>query len=465
MRTSLKLLLTGVGLALLAAFAAACTPVDIDDYDCGDLRDDIVHLSEDQTNPFAIKILKINNDFREVRRTGTSLECAATAVTDTSGTLPVTYQLEQDADGDTFLSYNLDTAATPAPEPTATPTPTARPQAVAPTVIPQPTSVVVAATPTSESTTAAQATASPVATPTPESTATPAPTATPTPQPTATPASAVNIQFVGADDLSGESKSTLADLIAGIQAGVVRITTGGGSGSGFIIHEDGLVVTNAHVVGSSSSVTVWLTDGRLLQGRVLERDTTADLALVQVESADSLDALAVGDPDGVRVGDEVLALGFPVAEALGNNLTVTRGIISSTRTMEGIDLLQTDAAINPGNSGGPLVNRAGTVIGINTLRIEETAGGRPVTNIGFAVSVAELVPPLSNVLARGSQALVRPRTNGNPGICRHGNRDTNDHADASDRALGNAKSDCRTDADAGAIRSHQQWRVPHLCAA
>ena len=392
--TSIKLLWAGFGLLLLAAFAAACTPVDIDSYDCGDLRDDIVELSEDQTNPFAIKILKINNDFREVRRTGTSLECAATAVTDTSGTLPVTYQLEQDADGDTFLSYNLDTAATPAPEPTATPTPTARPQAVAPTVIPQPTSVVVAATPTSESTTAAQATASPMATPTPES------TATPTPQPTATPASALNIQFVGADDLSGESKSTLADLIAGIQAGVVRITTGGGSGSGFIIDSDGLVVTNAHVVGSSANVNVWLTDGRLLQGRVLERDTTADLALVQVESADSLDALAVGDPDGVRVGDEVLALGFPVAEALGNNLTVTRGIISSTRTMEGIDLLQTDAAINPGNSGGPLVNRAGTVIGINTLRIEETAGGRPVTNIGFAVSVAELVR-LSNVPHRG----------------------------------------------------------------
>ena len=92
----------------------------------------------------------------------------------------------------------------------------------------------------------------------------------------------------------------------------------------------------------------------------------------------------------MRVDDEVLALGFPVAEALGHSLTVTRGIISSTRTVSGVALLQTDAAINPGNSGGPLVNRAGAVIGVNTLRIEETAGGRPVTNIGFAVSVAEL---------------------------------------------------------------------------
>ena len=320
--TSIKPLLAGFGLVLLAAFAAACTPVDIDSYDCDKLRADIVELSEDQTNPFAIKILKINNDFRETRRTSAGFDCVATAVTDRSGTLPVEYRLEKDAEGDTFIFYELDPAATPTPEPT--------------------------------------------------------------------PASALNIQFIGAEDLSGESKATLADLVADIQAGVVRITAGSGSGSGFIVDADGFVVTNAHVVGSSASVRVWLTDGRLLRGTVLERDTTADLALVQLEDTGPLTALAVGDPDGVRVGDEVLALGFPVSEAIGDNLTVTRGIISSTRTVEGIDLLQTDAAINPGNSGGPLVNRSGAVIGVNTLRIEETADGRPVTNIGFAVSVAEL---------------------------------------------------------------------------
>ena len=235
---------------------------------------------------------------------------------------PSSTGLEQDADGDTFISYELDPAAAPTPEPT--------------------------------------------------------------------PASALNIQFVGAEDLSGESKATLADLVAEIQAGVVRITAGSGSGSGFIVDADGFVVTNAHVVGSSASVRVWLTDGRLLRGTVLERDTTADLALVQLEDTEPLTALPVGDPNGVRVGDEVLALGFPLSEAIGDNLTVTRGIISSTRTVEGIDLLQTDAAINPGNSGGPLVNRIGAVIGVNTLRIEETADGRPVTNIGFAVSAAEL---------------------------------------------------------------------------
>ena len=86
----------------------------------------------------------------------------------------------------------------------------------------------------------------------------------------------------------------------------------------------------------------------------------------------------------------MIALGFPFADRIGNNLTVTRGIISSTRTVDGVDLLQTDAAINQGNSGGPLVNSDGEVIGVNTSKIEEADSGRPVDNIGFAVSVIEL---------------------------------------------------------------------------
>ena len=92
----------------------------------------------------------------------------------------------------------------------------------------------------------------------------------------------------------------------------------------------------------------------------------------------------------MRVGDEVIALGFPLVGRIGSGLTVTRGIISSNRKMDGVSLLQTDSAINPGNSGGPLVNRHGEVIGVNTFRIEETADGRPVNSIGFAVSVSEL---------------------------------------------------------------------------
>ena len=91
----------------------------------------------------------------------------------------------------------------------------------------------------------------------------------------------------------------------------------------------------------------------------------------------------------------MIALGFPLAGRLGNSLTVTRGIISSTRTSKGVSLFQTDAAINPGNSGGPLVNRHGHVIGVNSFRVEETSSGALVERIGFAVSVAELQRSMS----------------------------------------------------------------------
>ena len=233
-------------------------------------------------------------------------------------------------------------------------------------------------------------------TPMPSTTNTPAPPNTNTPAPPDRPS--LNIQFIGAADLSDESKSSLADLIESIQAGAVQVTTSSGSASGFIITSDGLVITNEHVVSGESSVSVWLTTGRRYDANVLERDAISDLALLQIAGGGSFQAIAVGDPNTVRMGDEVLALGFPLADTIGTNLTVTRGIISSTRTENGVQLLQTDAATNPGSSGGPLVNSDGEVIGVNTSRIEETSSGRPVSNIGFAVSVSELerrLPTLS----------------------------------------------------------------------
>ena len=162
----------------------------------------------------------------------------------------------------------------------------------------------------------------------------------------------VNVQFVGGDELSDEGKSSLADLVERIQSSVVQIDAGGGNGSGFIISSDGLVVTNEHVVGSARSVTVWLANGRRYNGNVLERNVSAVLAVVQINSNASFDDIVVGDPVKAKVGDEDLALGFPLADRIGSNLTVTRVIISSTRDVSGIDIFQTDAAINPGNSGG-----------------------------------------------------------------------------------------------------------------
>ena len=200
----------------------------------------------------------------------------------------------------------------------------------------------------------------------------------------------INIRFVGDADLSDQAKSSLAEVVERVQKGVVHVTAGLGSGSGFIIDESGVVVTNEHVVRGQRRVGIRLINGTRHRGEVISRDSTSDLALVRIEGNARFHAIAVGNPTGARVGDEVLALGYPLIGRIGNSLTVTRGIISSTRRANGVDLVQTDAAINPGNSGGPLINRNGRVIGVNTFRIEETTGGRPVNSIGFAVSIAEL---------------------------------------------------------------------------
>ena len=215
-----------------------------------------------------------------------------------------------------------------------------------------------------------------------------------------TAASELNIRYTGVTDLSDQSRSSLAEVVQRIQDGVVQVTAGGSSGSGFIIDEAGIVVTNEHVVRNRQEVDIWLTDGRQYGGEVLRRDPSTDLALVQMDGKDRFQAFAMGNPEAARAGEEVLALGFPLAGEIGNSLTVTRGIISSTRKVNGVNLLQTDATINPGNSGGPLINRDGEVIGVNTFRVEETAGGRLVNSISFAVSVMELQRMIAHTDAR-----------------------------------------------------------------
>ena len=248
----------------------------------------------------------------------------------------------------------------------------------------------------------------PTNTPYPDNLSTsPQPDTSPEPEPEVASRPVPNVQFVGAADLSDEGKLSLADLIERIESGVVQVVVESGGGSGFIIDPGGLVVTNEHVVRGARRVEIWMTNGRRFTAEVLERNEIADLAVLKIDSNERFYSIGVGDPDGARVGDEVLALGFPLADSIGNSLTVTRGIISSTRVVDGVELLQTDAALNPGNSGGPLVNRDGEVIGVNTSKLYESAGGMPVSSIGFAVSVSEIerrLPSLGgvSVTARGA---------------------------------------------------------------
>lgn len=176
---------------------------------------------------------------------------------------------------------------------------------------------------------------------------------------------------------------------------VVGISRGGGSGSGVIVRADGVIITNAHVVGNARNVEVTTADGRTLTGRVLGRDADVDTAIVQVQ-ATNLPVAPLGDSDRLEVGQIAVAIGNP----LGLERTVTRGVVSAiNRDPRGIGLasglIQTDAAINPGNSGGPLLDSSGRVIGINTAVLTGATG------LGFAIPINVATDVMQQILTTG----------------------------------------------------------------
>jgi serine protease Do len=168
-------------------------------------------------------------------------------------------------------------------------------------------------------------------------------------------------------------------------------------GTGFIVHEDGYVVTNHHVIDRARHIAVELADGRKLDADLISSDAEADIAILKISSSKPLPPLALGDSGDLMIGEPVIAVGNP----MGFSHSVSTGIVSALhRDLKGndervllADLVQTDAAINPGNSGGPLLNAYGQVIGINT------AIRGDAQNIGFSIPVnklRELVPELMN---------------------------------------------------------------------
>ena len=209
----------------------------------------------------------------------------------------------------------------------------------------------------------------------------------------------------------------LADSVVTISAQVDGVMgEGGATGTGVVITSDGEILTNAHVVEGASEVRVrFANDTEPVEAEVLAFDTGNDLALLKVK-ASGLVAATFAKPGSVRVGDQVVAIGY--ALALDGGPSVTTGIVSALKrtifTESGAlnSLIQTDAAISSGNSGGPLVNMRGEVVGINTA-VARGDSNSSANNIGFAISVDETLTVLEQLR---SQAAGEERTEGFLGV-------------------------------------------------
>jgi serine protease Do len=179
-----------------------------------------------------------------------------------------------------------------------------------------------------------------------------------------------------------------------------------GAGSGWIIDEDGLIVTNNHVVQDAESITVTLDDGRTFSADMdtVATDPLTELAIFEI-SAEDLTAVEVGDSSMLRIGNRVVAIG----NSMGQGIRATQGIVSRMNVslevspgQELLGLIETDAAINPGNSGGPLVNMSGEVIGINSVK----AAMVEVEGVGWAISTNTATPIIEQLVNKGY--VVRP---------------------------------------------------------
>ena len=198
--------------------------------------------------------------------------------------------------------------------------------------------------------------------------------------------------------------TAIVDVVAALEPSVVTIHTADGLGSGVIYRADGVIVTNAHVLGSAEDVEVSFADGTQVPGRVTGSDDITDVAVVKVERS-GLPAVKIRE-ELPRQGETALALGSP----LGFENTVTKGIISGISrqipaTATGgrplVDLIQTDAPISPGNSGGALIDAQGRLVGINEAYIPPSAGA---VSLGFAIPASTVVDVTEQLLTNGTVA-------------------------------------------------------------
>ena len=218
---------------------------------------------------------------------------------------------------------------------------------------------------------------------------------------------------------SGTSNTPLtsAQLVQRVRPALAKIVVtdtdgSASSGTGFVVNSDGLMVTNRHVVYDASSVTVLLNapDGHHLDltGQVLGRGILADLAVIRLPTGRTYPTLPLGNSDAAGQGDEITAWGYPLGSFLGSDPTLTRGIISSTnRIFDDTKYIQTDATIAPGNSGGPVVDRFGSVVGVNTAglaQIQDDGTRVPIPGIYLAIASNEVSSRSGYAMAAGGPA-------------------------------------------------------------
>jgi putative serine protease PepD len=194
----------------------------------------------------------------------------------------------------------------------------------------------------------------------------------------------------------------VADAAKVVQPSVVLIVTDEGLGSGIVFDATGNIVTNAHVVGTATTVSVQFNTGAKLEGKVVNVDSRRDIAVIKVTPKDAITPATFAESNDIRVGQMAIAVGSP----FGLDQTVTAGIVSavdrivaSGRTTDSTQLpmIQTDAPINPGNSGGALADREGRVIGMNTsIRTDGTTNGN--VGVGFAVPSDTIVSVANRIL-------------------------------------------------------------------
>lgn len=180
-------------------------------------------------------------------------------------------------------------------------------------------------------------------------------------------------------------------------------TTSAASGSGFILTDNGYVITNHHVIDNSDSITVSLYDGTTYEAELIGYDESNDIAVLKVE-AEGLTPVVIGDSGNLNVGDSVIAIGNPLGEL---TFSLTSGAVSALDreiTLSNsitMNLIQTDCAINSGNSGGALFNLYGEVVGVTNAKYSGSGGGASIDNIGFAIPINHVKEIIKSIIENG----------------------------------------------------------------